>query len=221
MKSMPESEEHQKNWASCLIYRGHIEFDRENYDEALNYYKESYEIRQKIFGESEEVTFLPREYQGTVYGRMKNMLPQAEIIFRECEEKFKQYAKEKAGPNDHRTAMETLARLYKRWADASYENNKKEDAEKYYKKAVDRAAQGVSAVKDTPGGVGSILLGCFERNLGVFYKQEGRNEEAVRWLEKSNKTLGKLSKTGWDHPDIEKNNDDLKFLASLISGKPV
>ena len=208
LNSMPDSELKQKNRASGLIYRGHIEFDHDNYDKALKCYQEAHRIRQEIFRSSEE-TFLPLEYQGTVYGRMKNMT-MAENIFMECEKKFIQYA-ENAGQNDRRTAMETLARLYKRWADAFYENKDMEAAEKYYKKAVDSAAHGVSAAEDTPGGVVSILHGRFERNLGVFYMKEERREEAVHCLRRSNEIL---CKTDQLHNDIKRNNEDLNALYS-------
>ena len=89
-----------------------------------------------------------------------------------------------------------------------------EAAENYYKKAVDFAARGVSAAEDTPGGVVSILLGRFERNLGVFYMKEERREEAVQCLQRSNEILLELCKTDRLHDDIKRNNEDLKTLCS-------
>ena len=199
VNNMKTSELRKKYTASLKIYQGHCVLNSDP-EKAIEYYKESRSIREKVFGPDANETLLPVEYEALAYGKNGNY-QQAEKLFRESFEKFNGFL-QSAPDSEKVVARETLARWHNRYAEFLIDMGKDADViERHLKKAVDLSeSEGVYP--------GTIWNGRFLRSLGLFYKRNKQFSLAVECFNRSNRIL-----KHYNHPFVKENEINLKEIA--------
>ena len=211
VEALSDGDQKQKYRASLKIYEGHIDLDEGKTDAALKLYQEAYEIRRNIkdFGPDAPETLLPLSYIATALGKNKQFA-EAEDRFnsciQECESR-RRMLDQASGSGEKTTLFETMARLYKRYADFLHD---KEKAEVNYRLACTYAIRGARlSGTNTPR---PLWLGNMYFHLGQFYKDTDEPEQAVKALKKSLSYLKSACSEQYPHPNIRRIDEILKSI---------